>query len=203
MRYQYSIFYTFNCGEISGLGEYSVAKSNSVNCDVYIYKSKKKGRVAKNKTGSIKKKNTKMDYAKAANEPWLLVTNLPRSFNIAKKVIKFYKTRMQIEETIRDNKNLRYGFGINHTLSNTKERVAVLMLIAALAHFILAIIGTFAYQTGIFRHYQANTITTTRVLSIIFLGQQVLQHFRDTIPKNEILSAFDTITHGILTHGIQ
>lgn len=51
-----------------------------------------------------------MDYAKSANEPWLLATNLPRSCNIAKKIIKFYKARMQIEETIRRQ------FGLSHRL---------------------------------------------------------------------------------------
>lgn len=185
------------------LGKYSLAKSNSIKCDIYIYKSRKKGRVAKNKIGTIKKSSYKMDYAKSANEPWLLATNLPRSCNIAKKIIKFYKARMQIEETIRDNKSLRYGFGVSLTLSNTKERVAVLMLIAALTHFALGIIGTFAYQTGIFRHYQANTTTNTRVLSIHFLGQQILQNLREVIPKNKLLEAVDTITHGILTYETQ
>ena len=160
----------------TALGEFVLSKKNPLTCNLYIYKGPKKGRKRKNRNGSLKKNDYRQDYAKASNEPWLLASNLPKSFNIAKKVVKIYKKRMQIEETFRDIKDCRYGIGIRLTLSNMKERVAVLLLIAALALLIFVLLGREAYASGSYKTYQANTITIRRVLSFWYLGQQVYQH---------------------------
>lgn len=181
------------------LGEYVLSKKNSLNCQLYIYKEPKKGRKRMNRDGTIKKRNLKKDYGRAANEPWLLASNLPKSFTLEKKIIKFYKMRMQIEETFRDIKDARYGFGIRLTLSNCKKRVTVLLLIAALALIVFGILGMTAYDSGIYRKYQANTIKSRKVLSYWYLGQQIYEHDKYTTPiktlKRTFLNMIDNICH--------
>lgn len=159
------------------LGEHILTKKNPLNCQLYIYRNPKQGRKRKNRDGSLKKNNIRQDYAKASKEPWLLASNLPKSFNIAKKIVKIYKKRMQIEEVFRDLKDPRYGLGAREILSNTKERVSVLLLLAAIALFIFGMIGRAAYDTGDYRDFQANTITNRRVLSFWYLGKQIYKHF--------------------------
>jgi hypothetical protein len=106
---------------------------------------------------------------------------------------------MQIEETFRDIKDARYGFGIRLTLSNCKKRVAVLLLIAALALMVLGILGMAAYDSGIYRTYQANTIKNRKVLSYWYLGQQVYEHDRSGISikilKKMFLNMINKICH--------
>lgn len=184
------------------LGEYILTKKNPLSCQLYLYQNKKKGRQRKNRDGSIKRSNARHDYQKAANEPWLLASNLPKTFTIAKKVIKHYATRMQIEETFRDLKDRRYGLGIRETLSNCKKRVAVLLLIAALALLVFGILGQAAYISGAYKHYQANTIIGRRVLSLWYLGQQIYEHDKKSINLQSSRTAFATILEGIHDHKI-
>lgn len=179
------------------MGEYIIGKKNPLVCRLYLYKECKKGRKRQNRDGSIKKCSPNADYKKAANEPWLLASNLSKSYTIAKKVVKYYKTRMQIEETFRDIKDRRYGLGIRETLSNCKKRVTVLLLIAALALLVFGALGHVGYKSGAYKHYQANTTTHRRVLSFWYLGQQIYEHDKKSIQKADILYAFSSIIEGI------
>ena len=181
----------------TSLGEYILSKKNPLPCQLYIYKEPKKGRTRKNRDGSIKKSTAKEDHQRSANEPWLLASNLPKSFNVAKKVVSCYKKRMQIEETFRDIKDPRYGFGIRATLSNCKKRVAVLLLIAAITLLVFGILGHMAYASGVYKHFQANTIRNRRVLSFWYLGQQVYEHIKPTLTAKDTHYAFKTILGGI------
>jgi hypothetical protein len=182
------------------LGEYVLSKKNPLNCQLYIYKEPKKGRKRRNRDGSIKEPSYKQDYKKAGNEPWLLASNLPNSFNLEKKIVKFYKMRMQIEETFRDIKDPRYGFGARMTLSNCKQRVKVLLLIGALALLIFGILGKSAYESGAYRTFQANTIKNRRVLSYWYLGQQVYEHTTSWMPQEMLKKTFLNIINGIRNH---
>ena len=186
-------------GVPKNLGEYILSKKNPLTCQLYLYKGPKKGRKRKNRNGTNKKRKIRQDYQKAANEPWLLASNLPKSFNIEKKIIEIYKMRMQIEETFRDIKDARYGFGIRLTLSNCKKRITVLLLIAALALMVLGILGMAAYDAGMYRMYQANTIKDRKVLSYWYLGQQIYEHDRSGVSikifKKTFLNMINKICH--------
>jgi len=164
------------------LGIYALSKKNTIVCKLFIYKSIKKGRKQKNYNGTEKKVNPRSDYKKAGNEPWLLAGKLPANYKLAEKVVRCYRTRMQIEETFRDIKDPRYGLGIRHTLSNCRKRIAILLLIANLVLFIFGIVGRAAYESGINKRFQANTVSNRRVLSFWYLGKQVWDHMLSAIP---------------------
>lgn len=57
----------------------------------------------------------------------------------------------------RDLKCLRYGLGFELNLSRAWERLAALLLIAALAFHALWLIGSQALARGLLSHYQSNT----------------------------------------------
>jgi hypothetical protein len=122
-----------------------------------------------------------------------LATNLPVRRGLAKKVVRIYRARMQIEEALRDLKSARFGLGMEYHRTARAERLAVLLLIAALALMVLWLIGTAARQRGFARHYQANTIRTHHVLSVVFLGLRICNRGRDALLAEDIHGAFGLI----------
>jgi hypothetical protein len=82
---------------------------------------------------------------------------------------------MQIEETFRDTKSHRWGFGLNYARCNDGRRLEVLLLIAALASLVLWLVGVYGRVRNWVRRLQANTETRRHVLSIPFVGQQLLR----------------------------
>jgi len=56
-------------------------------------------------------------HAEREKEPWLLATSLPVTSTLAKKVVKLYSARMQIEESFRDIKSYRFGAGLELNLT--------------------------------------------------------------------------------------
>jgi hypothetical protein len=109
-----------------------------------------------------------------AREPWVLATSVENvdAENVAAK----YATRMQIEEAFRDVKSARFGWAMESARTARVARVEVMVLLAALASLLVLIIGISAEGAGLHRRYQANTITTRRVLALTTLGRLVLLH---------------------------
>lgn len=151
-----------------------IAKSNPFDTTFVLYKKRSKGRHKITKQGEISRSSNSKQHANGAKEPWLLITSLSISSRIAKRVVKIYKTRMQIEEGFRDMKSEHYGLGFNVSLSRKPDRISILMLIAALAAMVLLIIGTVVEISGLARYFQANTIKNRRVLSLHFLAQRAI-----------------------------
>ncbi|MDF1588808.1 MAG: transposase [Gammaproteobacteria bacterium] len=91
----------------------------------------------------------------------------------AKKIVKIYQTRMQIEESFRD---LKSGLELNESDTRIVARLTVLLLIAMLGQFILYLLGMAVKLLGKHRRYQANSLKTKSVLSYQFIG---LRAFKD------------------------
>jgi len=81
---------------------------------------------------------------------------------------------MQIEETFRDTKSHRWGFGFNYARCDNGSRIEVLLLIAALASLVLWLVGVHGRLLDWVRRLQANTETRRPVLSTLFVGRQLL-----------------------------
>jgi len=95
---------------------------------------------------------------------WWLSTNLKLG---GRKVINIYSRRMQIEEMIRDEKNPRWGFGLRWVKLSNPHRWERMLLIAAVAYFILALYGLDTLRTGEAHSFSSNT---KRTLSILGCG---------------------------------
>jgi len=110
------------------------------------------------------------EYRKSCKDPWLLATSME---DCAAEVVATYAKRMQIEETFRDAKNHRFGWAFSTARSSCPERIATLLLLAALAMYAVTIVGLAAEKLGAQAAYRANTVRR-RVLSLFVLGCQVM-----------------------------
>ena len=88
-------------------------------------------------------------------EAWILVTN--RTDLKASEVVKLYGKRFTIEETFRDLKDPRFGFGIKQARISTPERRDRLLFVAALAMAMLTMLGAAGDALGYERWLKANT----------------------------------------------
>ncbi len=100
---------------------------------------------------------------------------------------------MQIEESFRDMKSARFGLALEFHRSRDPQRLAILLLILALALLVLWLIGSIAKARGLMRHYQANTVRHREVLSVIFLGIRIIKRAQDHFTTTELCIAWQSI----------
>jgi hypothetical protein len=120
--------------------------------------------------------------------PWLLATSLTNKS--AAEVCGIYALRMRIEESFRDTKNHRFGWSFEDARATTAQRYAVLLLVSTLSMLVLLLIGLAMEKQR--RHYlfQANTIRHKRVLSLFFLGKQMIhRHEINDVNLRELQAA--------------
>lgn len=162
------------------LGIVHLRRERSAPVRFVLFKKKLKGRVHINKRGERSSRTDVRKCARRAQEPWLLAVSpgLPRN---ARFVANAYAARFQIEQTFRDTKNARYGWGAKLALSKTPGRVAVLYLIATYARLACELVGIAAERMNLQRHFQANT-SRRRVLSRFSLARLVFRELAVPIP---------------------
>lgn len=180
--------------EASQLGTIHYSKVNQFPCDAVLYHGTLKGKHLKKKRGGKSNDGKSIYYSKKAKQPWLLISHLPEKMNVAKKVVKLYRYRMQIEEGFRDTKNQQYGLGLAQAKSTSPERYNNLLLIATLTLFLLWCIGKVAENKEYHHKLQANTIRNFTVLSYIYLAMQVINDKRYKIKKKEVKMVLNEIS---------
>ena len=175
------------------LGCFLLAKSNPTKCHFYTIKQRKKHRVKKNLKGKKVKCSVSKKHEKSGREPWLIVSSLPHTRTLAKKIIRIYKLRMGIEEGFRDMKNTRNGLGYRHSRTLIKERINIIMLIIALATFTIWIIGIQAGKGRIGIDLQTNSLKSRKVLSTFFIGAYLCSKQTFKLLKKEIISVLKLV----------
>jgi hypothetical protein len=113
--------------------------------------------------------------------------------NVPTSAAKFVICDHTIEETFRDCKGRRWGLGLQEARSRDPQRWAILLLIGTLATVIHWLVGLAASAHNYARHFQANTLKKRAVLSVCFLGQQVLHSRRFPITRSALLAAAQRI----------
>jgi len=115
-----------------------------------------------------------LDYEQRRGlEPWLLVTSF--ECEPADRIVRIYATRMQIEETFRDTKSVRFGWALGQFRSTSTRRTEVLLLVAALAFVATVLIGAAADSDGLAHAFQANSTKRHRVLSFFTIGNAAIR----------------------------
>lgn len=176
-------------GKARCLGEMFYSQSSAFSCQAFTFRGKAKGRQKVKKRGGVSRCTTDKYQQKKAKEPWLLVGKLPESLQQKpEKVVKLYKTRMQIEENFRDTKNARLGMSLEYARSKSPERFDNLLLIAALILFILWCIGYAALQLDYQSSLQANTVKKRNVLSNIYIGREVIDDSRYKVEGKAVIA---------------
>lgn len=172
------------------LGAGVLTVRHQVQCQLVIYKDPLKGRKHKNRLGEIAANAYSRKKAQSQREPWLLATSLPPSARLAKQVVNLYRQRMQVEEGFRDVKSHRFGLGLDYHRTSSAARLQMLLLIAALAFIVLWLLGLATVYSGQHYQFQANSIRHKRVLSIIFIGLQMIHETRIRLTRNNIDAAW-------------
>jgi hypothetical protein len=155
---------------------------NSISAVRVLVRLPRQGRRDQTAFGKRSRSKSSKQSARAAKEPWLLVASPSLAHLPAKRLVKIYRQRMQIEESFRDMKSQHFGEGLECSRSQGVGRFRVLVLIASLAAFLLWLLGTAAEQSGLHRKlYPTNR--KRRVYSKLFLGRLllVLKRCRDDL----------------------
>ena len=106
-------------------------------------------------------------HAPRMKEAWCLATTL--SDAKASDVVKLYGRRFTIEETFRDQKNLRFGLGLSATHIGRTDRRDRLLLLAAIAQALLTLLGAAGEECGLDRLMKTNT-SKKRTMSLLNQG---------------------------------
>ena len=117
------------------------------------------------------KSSVSRKHAKREQEPWLLVVSPSLKAFSAARVVAYYRSRMQIEEGLRDTKSTHYGLDFTSESRIEAERRANLLLIAALIIFALWLTGLCLKGTEIERHIKVNSNQNHSPYSVIFLAR--------------------------------
>jgi hypothetical protein len=105
--------------------------------DLVLYRKAPQGRVrlsVRNATRS--RRITSLQAQRRESEPWLLVVSPELRHLSAQQVVSIYSKRMQIEQSFRDLKCDRFGCAFRYSLTREPQRIAILLLIHALASFL-------------------------------------------------------------------
>ena len=125
-------------------------------------------------------------------EPWCLATSL--GDRKAAEVVALYSKRFTIEETFRDAKDLRFGMGLSATHIRDAGRRDRLLLLAAIAHALLTLLGAASEKTGMDAYLKVNTVKK-RTHSLFRQGTYwygAIPDMRDDWLAN-LMKAFDEI----------
>lgn len=95
-------------------------------------------------------------HDKRMAEPWHLATSL--SDKAASFIVKLYGRRFTIEETFRDQKDLRFGMGLRATHIRSAARRDRLLMLLAIAQALLTLLGEASERTGMDAYLKASTV---------------------------------------------
>jgi hypothetical protein len=177
------------------LGAFEYVRSNPVACRLILYKKPACHRQAKTAFGQRARCRHSLKQAKTQTEPWLLATSPSLAALDAQTVVDIYSGRMQIEQSFRDVKNPRWGLGLSLSQTTRPERLAILLLIGALAMFALWLIGLVAQARG-YRVRFGSSCRAGSAVSVISLARWWLDesaHRHTRFRKQEELKALETL----------
>ena len=189
---KYKDYFEIATSEPNSLGTGLLSKESRFKTNFYLVKLPKKLRERLNKFGKKGSHKKDKEYSKSWNEPWLLTSSMNPSYSTAKKVVKIYSCRMQIEEGFRDLKSSKYGFGFEKSKTKKPNRIEILLMIAMVASAMAYITGWIAEERKLHYKFQANTIKTRRVLSLFYLGCRVIKK-RINIPIECLQKTFSSL----------
>jgi hypothetical protein len=129
---------------------------------------------------------------KGMKEAWCLATS--RANDGAAEVIKLYSRRFTIEETFRDQKDIRFGMGLSSTHIHDTGRRDRLLLLGAMAHALLVLLGEAGERCGLDRTLKTNT-SKKRQMSLYNQGTFWFRALPNMLEEDSalLLPAYDAV----------
>jgi len=155
-----------------GMGAYAL--HNPVEGRIVLARRPAKGRHCLNMYGAKRRSRVSIKNARSAREPWLLLASEGLVHLSAEAIVKLYAQRMRIEQSFRDTKNLRVGYGFESARSRSAQRLEMLLLLAHLASFVQRLIGERAKEQQLELQFMANRRADRREISVLTLGRRIL-----------------------------
>lgn len=169
-----------------------------------LIRKPRRGRKDPSLRGATRRNRLSRKHARGAREPWLLIASTGLHDFRAKQIVRLYKTRMQIEEGFRDTKSASYGLGIANGRYTSYARAANLLLIAALASFMLWLIGCLAKSHEPWRKQVAvNSASKSPTYSPIFVARLIVKYIHQRLPISCLGDAATSVQkyHHWVLHG--
>lgn len=184
------------------LGMFLYVRSNPTPCRLVLYKSKSKGRHCLTRSGKPAENRRSKKNSRSQIEPWLLVACPTLTRLHAEKIVSIYAGRMQIEQTFRDIKNDQWGMGLCRSQTRSLPRLAVLLLVGALASYALWLIGLAARASG-YNVCYGSRAKASATLSILSLGMHwINDHNSPPITRSHIIDALEQLVQMVQTYEI-
>lgn len=129
---------------------------------------------------------------KGMKESWCLATS--RADDGAADVVKLYSRRFTIEETFRDEKDIRFGMGLSSTHIRDAGRRDRLLLLGAMAHALLVLLGEAGERCGLDRTLKTNT-SKKRQMSLYNQGTFWFRALPNMLEQDSalLLPAYDAV----------
>jgi len=118
-------------------------------------------------------------WGKGKKEPWFLATDLKWGW---RHLVGAFRQRMAIEELFRDEKNLRYGWGLRQTSLSEAARLERMLLVLAFAYLLLVLMGLVAGARFSQAHWSATT-SPKKPTSAFVIGRYMQDHTRFRFPE--------------------
>lgn len=192
-----SSFFGQATGKPTYLGHALLTEKQQVPTHIVLYKGKNKNRHKRHLNKKIRSAGMNKRYSDAAKEPWLLVTSLPQARDNPYHIVNIYRQRMRIEENFRDTKCPHYGLGLKKSLTKTPERMAILLLIAAIATWAAWLAGLITIFTGKSSDFQAHSAKFTQSLSVVYLGREAIKK-QLTISHSQFIKAINALAKMVI-----
>jgi hypothetical protein len=171
------------------LGVGQIVRNRPVDCALVLYYKPPQGRSSKTVHGQRRSSRLSNKCADREREPWLLAASLSLTDRSALEIVNLYRTRMRIEQTFRTLKSHQFGFGFEDGRSRTAGRIAVLLLVNALAVYLAWIAGNLATQEDLESRFRSNGNRKRRTMSVITLGWMALADGVITLARSELAEA--------------
>ena len=112
-------------------------------------------------------------WGRNESAPWLLATDLTWGW---KKIVAAFKQRMMIEELFRDEKNIRYGWGLRQLKLSSGQRLERMLLVLAFAYLFLVLLGLICRESLSAKHWASAVSKKKQQCSAFAIGR----HMQDT-----------------------
>lgn len=158
-------------------------------CDLVLVRKRRRGRRSLTRRGQRARSRKNLKAAQSAREPWLLATSLTDMTCL--QIVALYAKRMQIEEGFRDLKCDRYGCAFCYSLTRGAERLAMLLLLHALATFVAWLSALAEDASSLIRYGGITSQRTRRHYSLLRIGWERLRRTDATLTLRDLWRTFN------------